>query len=225
MKTIRFVITTVAAAGALLAQVRLDSNKMRNDLFAAMSGDKSALKRMFEASEPVLAQNPDHAQALMWHGVATLGAFFMQAQSGNVQAAFPTLQKATSEMDRAVSLAPDDVEVRVLRAVMYTPASRSMPGPMGTALLEKARDDFQHTFDLERDYLDKIGTHPLGELLQGLGDTNSRLGKTDEAEKYYRLIQTMLKETEYAKRAGEWMTTRQPLPEARTRCVGCHTGR
>lgn len=220
-RLIAFVLTT----GVLFAQARLDSNQMRNNLFAAMAGNPNALKPIFDASEKILAQNPDHAQALMWHGVATLAEFFGEAQKGNPQAAFPKFQKATEEMDRAVSLAPDDIEVRVLRAVLYSPASRSVPPAAASGLLEKASSDFQHTFDLQKNHLDQIGTHPLGELLQGLGDTYSRQGKADNAEKYYAMVQTMLKDTEYAARASEWMKTKQPLPEAKTACVGCHTNR
>jgi len=224
MKIVRFVIATVAA-GTLLAQVRLDGNKMRNDLFAAMAGSPDALKRIQDASEKVLGENPDHAQAVMWHGVATLGSFFQEAQKGNAQTAFPNALKGIGEMDRAVSLAPDDIEVRVLRSVLYAPASRGMPPPFSESLLEKARTDLQHTFDLQQDHLAQLGTHPLGELLQGLADANSRQGKMADAEKYYAMIQTMLQGTEYAKRASEWMTTKQPLPESRTSCVGCHTGK
>jgi hypothetical protein len=64
----------------------------------------------------------------------------------------------------------------------------------------------------------------LGELLQGLGDVYSRQGKTADAEKYYAMILERLDGTEYAKRAAQWMRTKQPLPAAQAACVGCHTG-
>lgn len=224
MKIARFVVGALAA-GMLMAQIRLDSNKMRNDLFASMAGNTEAMKRMLGASGKVLAEDPDHAQALLWHGVATIAAFFPEAQKGNAQAAFPSLQRGILEMDRAVSLAPDDIEVRVMRAVLYQPTSRQLPPQLSSDMLEKARTDFQHTFDLQRNHLAELGTHPLGELLQGLADTYSRQGKVADAEKYYGLIRSMLKDTEYDKRAAEWMKTRQPLAEAQTACVGCHTGR
>ena len=135
MKTVQFAMAALAA-GTLLAQARLDSAKMRTDLFAGIAGNADALKRMLDASEKLLAENPDHAQALMWHGVATMGSFFQEAQKGNSQQAFPTLFKGSGEMDRAVSLAPDDIEVRVLRAVMYMPASRRMPPQFSEGMLE-----------------------------------------------------------------------------------------
>jgi hypothetical protein len=229
MKTKRILMVAVIgliglAAGSLVAQTRLDSTQMRNDLFAAMAGKPERLQNILDASGKTLAKNPDHAQALLWRGVATLAGFFVEAQKGNVAAAMPAFGKAEADMDRAVSLAPDDLEIRVIRAVMYSPASRGMPSPFSDRLLEKTRSDFQHTFNLQEKQLAELGTHPLGELLQGLADAYSRQGKTSDAEKYYRMIQSRLKDTEYARRADEWMKTKQPLPESRTQCVGCHTG-
>ena len=95
---------------------------------------------------------------------------------------------------------------------------------MRTEMLERGRTDFQYAFDIQSKagQLDTIGTHPLGELLQGLGDVYSRLGKTDDARKYYEMVQTKLPDTEYAKRAAQWMTTGQQLPAAQSGCVGCH---
>ena len=120
-----------------------------------MAGNADALKRMNEASSKVLAANPDHAQALLWHGTATLAEFFMDAQKGKAQSGMGNLQKGTAEMDRAVLLAPNDLEVRIMRAVLYAPASRQMPDqyaleafkvnsidyllkPFGAAQLERA---------------------------------------------------------------------------------------
>jgi len=221
MKTIRLFLVMLMA-GTLLAQDRLDSNQMRNYLFSALSGNAEALQGLYDASEKMLKDKPDHAQALVWHGAANFGSFFMEAQKGNMPGAMGSLQKGLGEMDRAVSIAPDDLEVRIMRAVIYSPASRQMPEPMAGATIEKARTDLQRTFDLQRSGLDRLGTHPLGELLQSLADLNSRQGKTADAERYYAMILTMLKNTEYARRAAEWMKTKSPLPAAQANCVGCH---
>jgi tetratricopeptide (TPR) repeat protein len=220
MKPVRLLLI-ILMAGTFVAQSRLDTDQLRNDLFAAMAGNAEALQRIFVSTEKVLGEDPNHAQALVWHGAATMGRFFVEPP-GNLQAAMQNVQNGVAEMDRAVSLTPDDLEVRIMRAVVYGPASRSLPPPLAESMIEKARTDLQHTFDLQERHLAELGTHPLGELLQALGDVYSRQGKVDDAEKYYRMIQTMLKDTEYARRAGEWMKTRQPLPEAQTNCVGCH---
>jgi tetratricopeptide (TPR) repeat protein len=219
MKTLAFI---VLAAAALAAQDRLDTTRMRNDLFAGLAGNQEAIARMLVASEKMLAEFPDSAQALVWHGVASLARSFQLLQ-GNQDAGMAAFQKAIGEMDRAVELAPDDIEVRALRGVLLAPLSRQMPEPFTTRMLEKARSDYQRLYDIQEKELQTLVTHPLGELLQGLGDIYSRQAKPAEAEKYYGKILEMLKDTEYARRAAAWMETRQPLPAAQTACVGCHT--
>jgi tetratricopeptide (TPR) repeat protein len=211
------------AAAALTAQVRLDTSSLRNDLFAGFAGDQEAVTRVLDASERLLAELPDHPQALVWHGAATLGRSQRVLQD-NRDAGIAMFQRAIGEMDRAVELAPDDGEVRAIRGVLLAPLSRQFPPPFSERMLEKARSDYQRLFDMQRGALDTIGSHPLGELLQGLGDIYSRQGRPDEAERYYRMILTMLNDTVYSRRAAEWMQTRQPLPPAQTGCVGCHMG-
>jgi hypothetical protein len=97
--------------------------------------------------------------------------------------------------------------------------------PILATLIDNARGDYQFAFDRQKDQLDRMGMHPAGELLQGLGDLYSRQGKTDEAQKYYAMIQEKLKGTIYAERADAWMKTKKPLPPEQTACSGCHTAR
>jgi hypothetical protein len=84
-------------ATTLLAQIRLDSNQMRNDLFAAMAGNADALKRVLDATQKVLIENPDHAQALVWHGAAKLNGVFIEAEKGSSQAAMSKFQDGVAE--------------------------------------------------------------------------------------------------------------------------------
>jgi hypothetical protein len=132
-------------------------------------------------------------------------------------------QRATKEMDSAVGIAPDDIRVRMAPGVVLRMLTPTMPR-FGNVpgLIENARVDHQRMFDLQQSQLDKLSAHSLGELLQGLAELNSRQGKTADAEKYYGMIQSMLKGTDYTARAAEWMKTKQPLPQAQTNCVGCH---
>ena len=146
-------IACVLMAGTLLAQVLLDTtDRIQNDFFAAVSGDPAALKRVVDACENLLRENPDHAQALVWHGAILLTGAAQNPNTTTQAAARERFQQGVAEVDRAVELDADDVEVRVIRGV----------------------------------------------------------------------IQTKLKDTEYARRAAEWMKTKQPLPESQTGCVGCH---
>jgi len=41
---------------------------VRNDFFAGFAGDEEALERAMKVSGETLAANPEHAEALVWHG-------------------------------------------------------------------------------------------------------------------------------------------------------------
>lgn len=222
MKAITFTLAAFAAV-TLMAQVRFNP-QIRNDLFGAFGGDLTAFKRGMDACEKLLAQNPNNAEALVWHGAGILYQSRLDGETDG-QKRIALFGKGTSEMDRAVNLEPDNIAVRIPRGGTLRMLTPGMPNfPILTTLIENARSDYQRVFDLQKDQLDHLGTHPLGELLQGLGDLYSRQGKAKDAEFYYAMIQIRLKGTPYAERADEWMKTKQPLPPAQTACIGCHTG-
>jgi tetratricopeptide (TPR) repeat protein len=227
MRFLRFILVAqVFAASMVVAQERLDTAAMRNDLFAALSGNGDAVTRLVTNSERLLAANPDHPQALVWHGMTLLATGWPNSRMSSEErdAALARFREGVAEVDRAVELAPDDIEVRVMRGIAFRPISLQMPSPNSERMLEKARTDFQRIFDLQRDVLDGLGTHPLGELLQALGDIYARQSKIEEADRYYGLIEAKLPGTEYAARAALWRQTRQPLPPGQTSCIGCHAG-
>src|SRR5688572_3880203 len=192
------------------------------DLFSGIGGNAGALQRGLDFTVSVLAANPNHAQALAWHGAATLYYSATNADLSTLDR-IGLFQRATKEMDSAVGIAPDDVRVRMARGAVLRLLTPTMPR-LGNVpgLIENARADHQRIFDLQQGQLGTLSSHALGELLQGLAELNSRQGKTADAEKYYGMIQSMLKGTDYAARAAEWMKTKQPLPQAQTDCVGCH---
>ena len=200
----------VDASGRLTPQVMAE-------LFNGLGGNVDALKRGLAATAQALAANPNNAEAMAWHGAATLSQSTGDGLSALERIGF--FQRATKEMDSAVGIAPDNPRVRMARGTVLRILTPGMPR-LGNVpgLIENARLDYQRMFDLQKDRLDALGTHPLGELLQGLAELNSRQGKTA-----YAMMQTRLQGTEYAGRADEWMRTRQPLPIARTACVSCHT--
>jgi tetratricopeptide (TPR) repeat protein len=206
----------VILAGALSAQGSFDYTSVQRDILMGIGGNGEALKRGMEVCEKTLAEHPDHPGALVFHGIGLL------AQSQGNPEIFP---KALSEMDRGAELDPQNLGVRIPRGSVLIVMSRQMPdSPWRQAQIEKARADFQYAFDTQKEHLSSLGTHPLGELLQNLGDIYSRLDKPDEAQKYYALIQSMLPESVYSRRAAQWLTTKQTLPIAQSSCVGCHIG-
>jgi len=234
MKQHRWIYYYGAAAIGLLAgvwsaraEVRFD-HIVRNDFFSGFTGNAEALTRGMNVCEQVLAANPNHAEALVWHGA---GLFFQSGQlfqQGKREEGMQLSARGMAEMDKSVALAPDDIGVRIPRGAALLAAARFMPdNPFRAGLFQRAIDDHQHVYNLQlqNQTLDKIGSHPLGELLQALGDSYSRTGNVAKAEEYYGKLSAMLPGTVYAKRAAKWMETKQPLPVAEAQCVGCHVNK
>jgi tetratricopeptide (TPR) repeat protein len=224
MRSAHLFIALALLPATLPAREHLDHNAMRLDLFAMISGDKAAEQRLLALTAGAIEKDPDHAQALAWHG-ATLIASSMRDSanpSGDPQSSRQRFSQGITETDRAVMLTPDDVEIRSVRGVLMQLLSRNMPGAYAGRMLDRARDDYQRIFDLQAGVLERIGPHPSGELLQALGDIYARRGQPEEAEKYYRMIDSKLPGTEYARRAAQWLATRQPLSAEQTACIGCH---
>jgi len=230
MKPRTWIYFTAAAAvglalGALQAQVRFD-HRVRSDFFVGFAGNREALDRAMKICEQVLAETPDHAEALVWHGAGLFLGSRDHFRNGDREKGMEVYTKGIGEMDKAVALAPDSIGVRIPRGAALLAAARVMPPetPIRAGLLERAVADHQHVYEmqLKDGSLTTIGDHPLGELLQALGDVNSRLGRTVEAERYYREIQQRLPASAYAQRAAKWLETKQPLAAADAQCIGCH---
>jgi len=203
------------------AQERFDM-KVRNDFFAGFAGDKAALERGMKICEDALAADPKNAEALVWHGSGLLFESSGMFASGDNQHAVPLWTRGLEEMDKAVELAPDDVGVRIPRGAVLLTASHYLPEvQMAKPLIEKGVEDYQHTYDLQKEYFATLGTHPRGELLFALAEGYSRLGKEDKATEYFNEIVKTLPGTVYAKRADAWSQTKS-LPASETGCVGCH---
>lgn len=195
--------------------------KVRNDFFAGFAGDKDALDRALKASEDALAANPKNAEAMVWHGT---GVYFQSGEafrSGDSARGVELYTKAMQEMDGAVALEPQNAAVLIPRAAALLAGSENMPPDRARPLIEKAVHDYETTLEIQKDYFDTLGTHPRGEILQGLARAYDRLGDRQKAQTYYQRIQNELKATPYAKRAGLWMETKS-LPREQTGCIGCH---
>ena len=221
MGLVKLALSILVSVMLLAAESSFDYSKVQQDVFAGLlGGNVEALQRAIDACETALAANPKNSDALVWHGIAMIAQTRQHPEQGAA-----LIAQGFAEMDRAAAMDPDDLGVRIPRGAVSMSMARTLPeSQMRLELLERGRVDFQHAFDMQSaaGRLDKIGTHPLGELLQGLGDVYSRLGKPEEARKYYQMLQAKLPDTEYAKRSAQWMTTSQPLPPAQAACIGCH---
>lgn len=212
-------------AGVLLLgaePVRFD-HKVRNLYFAAFAGDKEALTKAMAITEVTLKEDPNHAEALVWHGS---GIFFLSGdkfRTGDIAGGMEMMQKGTGMMDRAVELAPRNIGVRIPRGSAYLLASRNMPPQTGQPLIEKGVADFESSWELQKDDLSHFSQHSIGELWIGIADGNARLGKKDRAVEFFRMIQEKLPETAWSAKADKWFADGK-LSGRDGNCVGCHLG-
>jgi tetratricopeptide (TPR) repeat protein len=114
-------------------------------LDAARAAPSAAAFETAEATfTKVLAQDPDDPRALVHRGEARLARGGGLAAAGQISTAVAMIQAAMADMDRAVSLAPDQLDVRLTRGLAYAgfPAYYSK-ADTARADLEAARADRQ----------------------------------------------------------------------------------
>jgi tetratricopeptide (TPR) repeat protein len=220
-----FVGMTMLVMGAVTlgqgAPARFDK-VVRSDFFAGFAGDAARLQRAMDICERTLAENPQHAEALVWHGAGLGYQAGMAFQKGDGQRGMELWTRALIEMDRAVELEPDNVGVRIPRGAMLLQATRNMPPPVAQPLIEKALGDYERTLELQAPYFSTLGDHPKGELLFGLAEGHSRLGNLDKARAYFERLVNDAPGSGQTPKAREWLTTGTLPPPQGLGCVGCH---
>lgn len=197
------------------------AHKVREDIFAGFGGDEEAMQRGLKTCDEALAANPKHAEALAWRGSARLFLSGKAFRENDVVKGGTYWESAIKDLDKAGELEPDNIGVLIPRAASMLAAGRNAPPAMGQPLLKKVKADFERTYNRQKDYLDKIGEHPLGELRMGLADVYRLLGETEKSKAQLVAIQNELPKSEYAKRATEWLAAPADKKLAH-RCIGCH---
>jgi signal transduction histidine kinase len=144
----------------------------------ALDRDQQAIIEAERLFAQLIARNPNHALALAYHG-ALLGlniGFNLVAPEQLINVA----QQSHAELDRAVALAPDSIEVRYLRgyASFYTP---SLLGRDPLAV-----EDFTRILTL----LDRLPSteRQRAEVHLALGDTHSKMGQAAQARAQWERV-------------------------------------
>lgn len=194
---------------------------VREDLFAGFGGDEAALKRGLEKCELTLRADPRHAEALVWRGAVRIFQASQLFGKNQFLSGMSLWSQGLEDMDAAVAIEPKNPGVRIPRAAVLLPAARSVPKAMSQSLLVRVLDDFQTMAKLQAHQMDKLGTHPLGELRMGLADVYRLSGDLARSREQLELVKSQLPETEYASRARDWLAAK---PEANLvhNCIGCH---
>jgi tetratricopeptide (TPR) repeat protein len=197
-------------------------HKVRNDFFSGFAGNREAFTRAMNVAAETIAANPNHAEALVWHGAGLYFQAGMAFQSGNSEKGLELYRKGMGEMDKGVALAPDHIGVRIPRGASLLAATSMQPmDDRVRGEVKRAVDDYQRAYDLQKDQLDSLGEHPLGQLLLGLGDGYSRLGDNAKANEYLSMIEIKIPRSAWATRAAAWKANGK-LTVAEQQCIGCH---
>jgi len=195
--------------------------QIRDDFLAGFRGDRTALDRAITATQKILDGQPEHAEAMVFLGSATLslsGRAFLE--ENDMPKGMELWEKGNALMDKAVQIQPDNLAVRDQRGNTLLVASRRVPADWQPALLEKGLADFNAILELRKENFSKLPERDRGELLACLADGYDRSGEKDKSRAYLERIVKELPGTEYAKRAEAWLKDPSYPVEKRT-CIDC----
>jgi tetratricopeptide (TPR) repeat protein len=202
-------------------QVRFD-HLVREEFFAAFTGDREALDRAMKTCEQALAENPKHAEAMVWHGAGLLFIAGEHFQKGDNQKGFELWNRGLKEMDEAVKLEPDNVGVLIPRGAVLLSASAEVPPQLAGPLLEKGLGDYERVLKAQQPYFDKLSSHARGELLFGLAEGWHRRGDAGKARGYFERLVSEAKGSGRDRQASAFLD-KGTLPPGSRNCTGCHT--
>ncbi len=214
-----FVLTAAQAASA--APQRFDY-LVRADFFAGAAGNEARLQRAIDLCERTLADNPKHAEALVWHGAALLVRAGQAFAKGDAATGGPLFGRALKEMDDAVALAADNPGVLIPRAAVLFEATKNMPPDAARPLVQSAVANYERVLEVQAPGWAELGEHGKGELLFGLAEGSARLGQMDKARMYFERLIKDAPASGQAPRAKEWIATGTIPKASGLSCVGCH---
>jgi tetratricopeptide (TPR) repeat protein len=195
---------------------------VRADFFAGAAGDTARLQNVIDICERALEQNPQHPEAMVWHGATVIVRAAQAFQKGDAAAGQPLFARGVKEMTDAVALAPNNPGVLIPRGAVLFEATRSMPAEMARPLVQSAVANYERALELQAPTFAALGDHAKGELLFGLADGWARVGDTQKARAYFeRLIADAPSSGQTAK-AREWLATGIVPKSNGGSCVGCH---
>jgi len=213
-------VAVVGIAAAGLAQERFD-DRVRDDVFRGFAGNSAALNNALTIIDGTLAQNPDHAEALAWRGATRYWQAGQAFRAGEIAHAQNLAADALADMDRAVTLQPNNISVLIPRASVLLPAARNQRDPTRARnLAARAAADFEAALALRQSAFARLGQHNRGEYLSGLAESWALAGNRSKAETYLQRILAELPNSPYAERAAAKLANWDDLRPLN--CQSCH---
>lgn len=225
MALAKLILTVILGVFDLVAPGQRFDMVVRADFFAGYAGDEARLKKAMALCESILAENPNHAEALVWHGSGLIYGAGQAFRAGDPAAGLQLFQSGLKEVNQAVALAPDDVAVLIPRGAVLLAATATMEPAQARPLVEVAVADYEKVLEIQAPYFDTLGDHPRGELLFGLAEGSARLGRLDKARMYFERLVKDVPASGQSPRAREWLDTGSIPKVPGIGCVGCHRQR
>ncbi|HWF43604.1 MAG TPA: hypothetical protein VG537_03075, partial [Candidatus Kapabacteria bacterium] len=153
-----FVTITFIATGAILLsgdpsnEPKRFDYLVRENMFAGFRGDTVAMQRAIKLCEDTLRVNPNHPEALVWHGTAIWYLSGKAFQNHDIQTGMALSDSGLSEMNRAVELDSDNIAVRIPRAAAILAAAPFIPAPYGKILMQQGLSDYLKTLQIQSAY-------------------------------------------------------------------------
>ena len=220
-----------AGAAAPVSGLELQDDSLdtivRSDFFAGMMGNRARLDRGMKYCEDLLAKNPKHAEALVWHGGGLLVRAVHAYTKGDDANGDQLWKTGIEEMNNAAALAPDNMKVKIGRSatlIGYAQSGWDPSDSQSRVLLESALLDYETVYRWQKPNFIRVPIHSRGELLFGLASGWSILGNDRKAREYLMLILRECKDTPYEAEARRWLARKWPLVIQHD-CIGCHVSR
>jgi RNA polymerase sigma factor (sigma-70 family) len=199
-------------------------NLVRDDFF---SGDPTRLEHAIKLCDERLAANPKFAPAISWKGAGDLFEAGMAFRTNNIGKGIELWKRGMGEMDQAVALKPEGIDVLIPRGATYLSIAKYDPDVHESRhLVETGVADYEKVLGIQKPYFDTLSRHSRGELLFGLADGWFRLDDLEKSRAYLRRIVSDCPNSAYSKRAADWLETKDTAAlKQKSReltCTGCH---
>jgi hypothetical protein len=215
-----FMLMLTGLSPAQQASVPFDE-LVREDMFNGFDGDEEAFDRALALCERRLAENPNDAEAMVWHGLGQMFRASRAFLAGGREQGIAFSRQAFDEMAKAITIAPDSPAVLLVRGSTLLAFGRDMPGgERPSDYVQIAMGDLEKALEIQKPYFATLSTHARGELLGALADGWSLLDERERSRTFLARITGELPDTKYAAAATARLDNpadRRPLT-----CLGCH---
>jgi hypothetical protein len=183
----------------------------RKKFFAVFRGDFATFEAGMTEIEAMVEADPNDARALVWRGngrMVRAGILFLQNKAEDAR---QLLSQSRADMDRAVSITPEDPNIYMMRAATLLLIHQRFPREWSDealyATLETDALNFVGHIGWHR--LPRTSIHLRGEALASLAIAQRELGKWEESKLNWRRLMMLNRGTRYEAKAAQDLAATQ----------------